>query len=77
MEKEELLQMLQMYKTKLANVEEQNMVYQVIIKKQTKEKADMSNTINVLQENLRVLTMVDGAPIENEEEAQSYEEVIG
>lgn len=55
MEREDLLKMVQLYKTKLADMEEQNLIYQVIISNQAKEKEILSNKIDTLEcENTKI-----------------------
>lgn len=64
MEKEELLKMLKIYKTKLADMEEQAIMFQVIISKQTEEKDIMQQMINNLETQVRELTGAQNASVE-------------
>lgn len=64
MEKEELLKMLKIYKTKLADMEEQAIMFQVIISKQTEEKDIMQQMINNLETQVKELTGAQNAPVE-------------
>lgn len=64
MEKEELLKMLKIYKTKLADMEEQAIIFQVIISKQTEEKDAMQQMINNLETQVRELTGSQNTPVE-------------
>lgn len=47
--REELLQMIEGYKKRLADADEQNILYQVIINKQTKEIEELNGVIEMLQ----------------------------
>lgn len=69
MEKEELLKMLKLYKTKLADIEEQAIMFQVIISKQAEEKDVMQQMINNLEIQVKELMEPQTAPVEalNEE----------
>ena len=64
MEREELLKMIQLYKTKLADIEEQAIMYQVIISKQAEEKDAMQQMINNLEMQVKELTGPQNAPVE-------------
>lgn len=52
MEREQLLKMVQIYKTKLADATEQNIIYQVVISAQVAEKDALEQTINNLEAQL-------------------------
>lgn len=69
MEREELLKMIQLYKTKLADIEEQAIMYQVIISKQAEEKDVMQQMINNLETQVKELMGPQTVPVEalNEE----------
>ena len=69
MEREELLNMIQLYKTKLADIEEQAIMYQVIISKQAEEKDAMQQMINNLEIQVKELMGTQTIPVEalNEE----------
>ncbi len=69
MEIEELLKMIQLYKTKLADIEEQAIMYQVIISKQAEEKDAMQQMINNLEIQVKELMGTQTIPVEalNEE----------
>lgn len=69
MEREELLKMIQLYKTKLADIEEQAIMYQVIISKQVEEKDAMQQMINNLEIQVKELMGPQTVPVEalNEE----------
>lgn len=69
MEREELLKMIQLYKTKLADIEEQAIMYQVIISKQAEEKDAMQQMINNLEIQVKELMGTQTIPVEalNEE----------
>lgn len=69
MEKEELLKMLKLYKTKLADIEEQAIMFQAIISKQAEEKDVMQQMINNLEIQVKELMEPQTAPVEalNEE----------
>lgn len=64
MEREELLKMIQIYKTKLADMQEQAIMYQVIISKQTEEKDVMRQTIDNLETQIKELTGAQNEPVE-------------
>lgn len=69
MEREELLKMIQLYKTKLADIEEQAIMYQVIISKQVEEKDAMQQMISNLEMQVKELMGAQTVPVEalNEE----------
>ena len=65
MEKEELLKMIQLYKMKLADVEEQSIAYQVVISKLSAEKDTLQEQVNNLQFQIHELTNVNEPLSEN------------
>lgn len=65
MEKEELLKMIQLYKMKLADVEEQSIAYQVVISKLSAEKDALQEQVNNLQFQVHELTNVNEPLSEN------------
>lgn len=65
MEKEELLKMIQLYKMKLADVEEQSIAYQVVISKLSTEKDALQEQVNNLQFQVQELTNINQPVSEN------------
>lgn len=55
MEKDELTKMLQLYKARLADTEEQCMIFQVMISKLINEKDTLTNEIQLLNNQLEEL----------------------
>ena len=78
--REELLQMIAGYKKRLADADEQNILYQVIINKQTKEIEELNGVIEMLQkasgqvEELKA--KIEKMESENEEEVEVVEPEI-